>query len=35
MLLGDQRIEIMITPRTIDPEIGSEQPFALKSGFFK
>src|SRR5262245_33622278 len=31
----DQRIKIVILPYPIDSQVGSEQPFALESGFFK
>src|SRR5690606_3274457 len=34
-LAGDQRVEVVVLPGTVDPEIGPEQAFAPKSGFFK
>ena len=31
----DQRVEIMVLPYPVDSEIGSEQAFALESGFLE
>src|SRR5690606_38831465 len=35
MLVGNQGVKVVVLPGTIDPQIGSQKPFALKSGFFK
>ena len=34
-IVGDQGVEIVIVPDAVDSQIGSQQSFATKSGFFK